>query len=275
MEIDLDELGEACLILNKFQLSDEASEALMFLINQGVLKIGQQNINDPRSLETLSYYAFKDLIMSNGALTGKDILSLCSSSRKLQSYCECNNQEIYRDLLYRDYCLYLSDLDDYFQSEDLKPSAKHAYAKFSHYPFMGYYLKDEGLRNYMGVYRDKSINDWRAYSASQWLLLHDEMINLLEIHYEKEDWFDDSKFKVMMMNRLTEVFFRQLSEASDEIINSGKNEALIIFGEDLAFALTSKDFERYYLDDEELLRVISIPDRVVHITRGFQPRNLV
>ncbi|CAK7994568.1 Hypothetical protein POVR1_LOCUS92 [uncultured virus] len=262
-EIDLSTLSNNALSFDLSSLNEEGVDALKYLLSQGFVKIRPTNIIS--GLESLPYDTFKDVILTDPTLAASDIISLCSSSRKLQSYCEYNNQEIYRDLLLRDYLLRLQDLDEYFQALDVEPSAKIAYKELSRFGGISKHLVEYVAMSYQ---YQKFGQQWIVYAANQWLLHRDEIHQLVRKHYSPGSWFDYSKFEAMMMDRIASNFFWDLSGVSADI-NNGE-DGYIHFAHDLAFALVSNDLDMSTSDGQNLAD--QLEDAFVQITKGFNPK---
>ena len=143
----------------------------------------------------MPYDIFKEVILSGDSLEGKDITSVCQSSSKLLDYCERNNQEIYRDLLNEEFSLRATDLVGYFDRINTKPSPKQAYIELSRYPSIKKYFNDdiENSRHY-----NEFGHIWRIYAATQWLLHQNEILSMIQDHYQPEWWFDSTNFVEMM-----------------------------------------------------------------------------
>ena len=175
-------------------------------------------MDDLSYLETLPYELFKEMVIL-GKISGKQLIDLCTSSKKLQKYCSWNNEEIYVILLERDYGIRHGNLNTII-------GPKLAYLKL--------FNRDDVSKMFLIAARD----DRELYSINMelWFKYMDDIVNLVSIHYPPNDapaWVNYRLFEKEMVRNVASDFV----STYDDMIELKETE--VYLGDSIAFAYTS------------------------------------
>ena len=244
-QVESGEITGQSLSFNLSELVGEDYDALQHLIRRGVIEV-RTPVNFSW-IEKLSYDNFTDLV--GREITGNDVISLCQSSKHLESYCQRNNQELFKTLIVRDYHVRYQDLMSYYEILDLRAtSPKEVYLKLSQVPEVKRHMEwrislDPSEFTEWTKYRIDQ--EWRNYEVSQFLIHKDEMLKMVKDHYPpfEKQWVNYSLFYVSLMNDMANEFFAMLEDGIWEKNTNDDDVHIIDFRWILAFALISNNVD--------------------------------